>query len=147
MAHARTQIRDAYKAHLTGLATTGSNVFVGREHPLAKGITAALRLFTRSDSDVLGDSTMSGLQVHQLHLSVEAVAVGRAAVVEDQVDQIDAEVNAVIYAFPAGLEVKSIAWTSTTIEVDAQAAEAVARAEMVYEIEYCTREGAPEVLI
>jgi len=145
MAHARTQIRDAYVAYLTGLPATGSNVFGSRMHPLPKGTTAALRISIPSDDSET--VTMDGLQLREPRFVVEAVVVGKHADVDDLVDQVCAEVEAKMDSFPAGLEVKSAVLVETNIEFDGKGGEAIASAEMVYEMKYNTREGAPEVLL
>ena len=46
MAHARKQIRDAAAAAVTGLATTGGNVFVGRATRVPASELPALLVYT-----------------------------------------------------------------------------------------------------
>lgn len=43
--HLHKQVRDALKASLTGLTTTGSNVFANRIHVLGDGNLPALRIY------------------------------------------------------------------------------------------------------
>ncbi len=54
--HLRKQIRDAAKAALTGLTTTGANVFSGRISPLKDSEKPGLVIFLNSDSG-LPDAT------------------------------------------------------------------------------------------
>tara|TARA_R100000278_G_scaffold113608_1_gene91804 strand:- start:2778 stop:3221 length:444 start_codon:yes stop_codon:yes gene_type:complete len=50
MAHVRKQIRDAIVTALTGLTTTGSNVFRSRIYPLETTKLPGLCIFTRSEA-------------------------------------------------------------------------------------------------
>jgi len=50
MSHVRQQIREAVATRLTGLTTTGVNVFASRVYSLADEKLPALAVYTRSES-------------------------------------------------------------------------------------------------
>ena len=50
MAHVRKQIRDAVITALTGLSTTGSNVFRSRIYPLESNKIPGLCVFSKSEA-------------------------------------------------------------------------------------------------
>lgn len=98
MAHLRTQIRDAIQTLLTGLPTTGSNVFAGRALPLTAGKTPALVIFTFPDVPVYEDGAEMGDTVcivqHDLTVEVEGYASDST---DDKLDQIALEVEQAMY--------------------------------------------------
>lgn len=96
MAHRRRIVRDAAVTRLTGLATTGSNVFNSRARVLADSQLPALRVYTPQEraetgSDLLGDS----MKMHRIELRVEVVAKA-ADTVENTIDAICELVEAAI---------------------------------------------------
>jgi hypothetical protein len=59
MAHVRKQIRDAVITSVTGLTTTGSNVFRSRIYPLEQTKLPGLCVFTRSETVEFDTLTIS----------------------------------------------------------------------------------------
>jgi len=72
MAHVRKQIRDAVVTALTGLNTTGSNVYRSRVFPLEKANLPALAIFTKSETTDFDTLTISRSIMRRLEIGVEA---------------------------------------------------------------------------
>lgn len=92
--HARKLVRVAAVTDLTGLTTTGANVFTSRVSPLTESEMPGMFVMLRDESadwDAIGTIARTG------QLVVEAWAVGGDGL-EDKLDTIAAEVEAKIYA-------------------------------------------------
>ena len=61
MAHVRQQIRDQIVTALTGLTTTGSNVFRSRIFPLEQTKLPALCIFTKSEATEFDTITINAV--------------------------------------------------------------------------------------
>ncbi len=92
MAHARKQIRDQLMTTLTGLTTTGSNVFNSRVYD--HDALPCISVYTLSEE--LGDESQNK-QFRMLNVMVE-VRAKAADNLEDQLDQIGAEIEDAIFA-------------------------------------------------
>lgn len=93
MAHLRTQIRNAVKTALTGLATTGANVYASRVWPVRAGIMPGLLIYTPAEAKEV--ATMGGADrtiERTTDLYVEAYIEATSAL-EDTIDQIELEVE------------------------------------------------------
>lgn len=72
MAHVRNQIRDAVVSRLTGLSTTGSNVFRSRIYPLENNKLPGLCIFTKSEATTFDTLTRPRSISRVLEIGVEA---------------------------------------------------------------------------
>tara|TARA_R110000803_G_scaffold37745_2_gene81429 strand:- start:326 stop:769 length:444 start_codon:yes stop_codon:yes gene_type:complete len=72
MAHLRNQIRDAVVSRLTGLSTTGSNVFRSRIYPLENNKLPGLCIFTKSEATTFDTLTRPRSISRVLEIGVEA---------------------------------------------------------------------------
>jgi hypothetical protein len=72
MAHARKLIRDNIVTTVTGLSTTGANVFKSRVYPLSAGSLPALTVYTRSEEVI--QSTISIPRTIERTLTVRGFA-------------------------------------------------------------------------
>jgi len=95
MAHVRKQIRDAVVTALTGLTTTGSNVFRSRIYPLEKTKLPCLCIFTRSETTEFDTMTISRSTQRNLDIAVEAY-VSATANYDNTLDTIAVEVEEAI---------------------------------------------------
>lgn len=95
MAHVRKQIRDAVVTALTGLATTGSNVYRSRIYPLESSKLPGLCIFTLSESVVFDTMTLSRSIQRELEVAVEAYVKGTSNY-DNTLDQIAVEVEEAI---------------------------------------------------
>jgi len=143
--HARQQIRAAIVAALTGLTTTGSNVFLS--HPSSRNLAAAdlpaLRVFTLSEQTDLVENASPQQRI--LDVAVEAVVMGISNI-DDGLDTICAEVEIALAAnVPAGVHALNL--SSTSIEFNGEGEQPHGVARMTFVAEYYTRLGAPEVML
>jgi len=93
MTHVRESLRDRAVTTLTGLATTGSNVFGARVFALKATEIPALLIFTEEEEPFDDGETMGNDYVMAMQLVVR-VMVGEPTSVEDQADLILEEVQA-----------------------------------------------------
>lgn len=145
--HLHKQIRDALVTALTGLATTGANVFGSRRAVIGEGQLPALRIWFDGER-------AEPVSIHPNHLQerVPGVAVEACAKdivgTEDDLDQIAKEVE---IALSAGITVagKSLAVYYRGIDAlddDPQVNKPVAVKTMRFEIPYVSPSNAPDTL-
>jgi len=91
MAHKRAQIKTRIQTVLTGLSTTGSNVFLSRTYPIATTDLPGLLIYANSESIERLEIGIQNRQQRTLDLSIEAVAKGASA--ESTLDQVTVEVE------------------------------------------------------
>lgn len=94
--HARQQIRNQVKTTLTGLTTTGANVFANRVFEYDKAAMPSLNILTNTDKVELDMRASGGKDLHDLELIIE-VRVKASASVDDTIDTICAEVETAIF--------------------------------------------------
>ena len=97
MAHVRQQIRSAIVTALTGLTTTGSNVFRSRIYPLESGKLPGLCIFTRSEAVEFDTLTITRSIGRVLEVSVEAY-LSATANYDNTLDTIAVEVEEALAA-------------------------------------------------
>ena len=97
MAHVRKQIRDAVITAVTGLTTTGSNVFRSRIYPLEQTKLPGLCVFTRSEVVEFDTLTISRSVSRVLDVIIEGY-VSATANYDDTLDQIAVEVEEALAA-------------------------------------------------
>ena len=92
MAHVRKSIRDNIATTLTGLTTTGSNVYVTRFYPLAEAKLSGLCIYTNSEATEFATLTPARTQMRALEVMVEAYVKGVSSI-DDTLDTIAVEVE------------------------------------------------------
>lgn len=92
MAHVRKSIRDNIATTLTGLTTTGSNVYVTRFYPLADAKVSGLCVYTNSEATEFSTLTPPRTQMRTLEVMVEAYVKGVSSI-DDTIDTIAVEVE------------------------------------------------------
>jgi len=96
MAHLRRLIRDNVVTTLTGLSTTGSNVFKSKSYPLTSDRLPALGIFIKGEeSDYSTAGSPRSIQ-HTLNMSVEIYVKGSTGY-DDTLDAISEQVEAALY--------------------------------------------------
>lgn len=106
--HIRKQIRDAAATALTGLVTTGSNVFSGRVSPLGLSELPAIVIYLNADEAVEGAYNGAPTEARDGMLRIEGIAKANDDTI-DTLDQIAKEVEEALFsnsAFLALLMVK-----------------------------------------
>lgn len=149
MSHIRKQIRDAVTLKLTGLPTTGANVFQTRVWPVndseLPGILVMLdadQINSYSDGSVVANTPRSVNRT--LHLTVQALVRGLA--IDDALDQICLEVEKALAVdrFLGGLSV-NVTLADTRIQFKGDGEKPTGEASMSYQIEYWVLDTTPDV--
>ena len=96
MAHVRQSIRDHIVSAVTGLSTTGANVFPSRVYPIAAGKMPGLAVYTLSEAIEAQTLRPPRGLVRILEISIEAYVEGSTN--DDVLDNICAEVEAAVAA-------------------------------------------------
>jgi hypothetical protein len=147
--HMRTQIRNYVVPGVTGLPTTGANVFVGRTRPLPNDHPPALLIYTRTETSVRAVAGRPPLLERPCTLHIEG-RVLTASPPDDLLDQIAAEVEAAVAAlidynagiFFGGL-VQNVELTGTESFAKAEGEKHVGGVALQYRVTYRTAEGLP----
>ena len=146
MAHARQTIREQVGTTLTGLTTTGSNVFQSRVYPLQESNLPALLIYTKEESSeaiVMGSNRVIE---RELTLAVEAY-VKTNSNSDDTIDTIAEEVETAIGADSTlNNKAKDVFLVSTDINYVGEGENPVAVATLNFLISYCTDENDPSQL-
>jgi len=145
VAHARYQIRAAVVSALTGLPTTGNNVFPAHKWPLFNTSVPALIVFTTTED--VQRVTHQPIE-HLRSLQVEVIAKVKSATAEDDLDTICAEVEAALAAdVTLGGKALDCRPLGTEIDLSIESEMKTGSATMRFEVQYSVREADPEVLL
>lgn len=145
--HIRQQIREKFGTLLTGLTTTGSNVYQSRVYPLENANLPALIIYTKSEESepiVIGiDRVMSRV----LSVVVEGYTKATSNF-DDTIDTISKEVEAAIAADRTldGLT-KDTYLESTEIEFNAEGEKPLGYVSLTFLTNYYVKESAPDVAV
>lgn len=139
------QIRDAVAALVTGLATTGTRVFIGADalYPLADNALPGIKV-------LLGPETIEPVSMpaprRLRHMrSVDVIGCARKnADVDAELGQINKEVR-VVLAMPLAGPWTTLTPASVVPMLDVTTEQPKGEIRMRYEAEYYTREGVPDV--
>lgn len=140
MPHMHKNIRDAIETAVTGLTTTGSNIFPQSVYPIAQGILPSLAIFALEeeiDLDAMGNTP---IQMRTLEVAIEGLAQGAAKGPSDTLAQIAAEVEA---AMAADLTLGGLVTTLGLTEInyfygDEETAKPTGAIRLTYAVEYRT---------
>jgi len=97
MAHVRKQIRDAIVTAVTGLTSTGSNVFRSRVFPIETTKLPALCVYTKSEAVDFDTLTINRSIMRNLEVMIEAYVSGTSNY-DDDLDTIAVEVEEALSA-------------------------------------------------
>jgi hypothetical protein len=97
MAHVRKSIRDNITTTLTGLATTGANVFQTRFFPLADAKLPAICIYSKSETSDYLTVTVPRTVLHQAEFTIEAYVKATSSV-DDTLDAIALEITEALAA-------------------------------------------------
>ena len=145
--HIRQQIRERSGTVLTGLTTTGSNVFETRIYPLENTNLPALVIYTKNETSEPIVISTNRLISRELELIVE-VYVKQTSNFDDQVDKICKEVEVAISADTTlnGLA-KDCFLQSTEIEYNTEGEQPLSYAVLTFLTNYYVQETAPDVAV
>jgi len=145
--HVRQQIREKVGTLLTGLTTTGSNIYESRVYPLEAGNLPALVVYTKNEESepiVIGTNRLSS---RNLSLIVEIYAKTTTNF-DDTIDTISKEVEVAI-ATDTTLDglTKDIYLESTEIEYNGEGEQPVGYATLTFLTNYYVQEQNPDVAV
>ncbi len=145
--HIRQQIREYFGTNLTGLTTTGSNVYQSRVYPLDNTRLPALLIYTKSEASepiVIGtDRVMS----RELSVVVEGY-VKSTANFDDTIDTISKEVEEAIAADRTlGGLAKDTYIESTEISFNAEGEKPLGFVSLTFISNYYVKEKNPDVAV
>ena len=140
MAHVRKSIRDNVKTALTGLTTTGSNVYQTRVYPLAEDKLPGIAIYTRTEDVEYQTITVPRAKERTLRIAVEAY-VKALTNYDDTLDKIALEVEAALYTdLTRGGFAKDTRVVSFDSQFSGDGDQPIAYATMEVEIDYFTGE-------
>lgn len=144
MPHVRKTIRDQITTALTGLATTGLNIYKSRVYPLAQGKLPGICVYTNSEgSDYLTISQPRSIE-RRLSVAVEVYVKGTANY-DDQLDQICSEIEVALYSGAAiTAPIRDLQITNFSSEYNGDGDQPVCAARLSVDVLYLTEEGSPE---
>jgi len=146
MAHARQAIREQVGTTLTGLSTTGSNVFQSRVYPLQESNLPALLIYTKEESSEAVVMGSNRVIERELTLAVEAYVKANNNS-DDTVDTIAKEVETAIGADSTlNNKAKDVFLVSTDINYVGEGENPIAVATLNFLVSYCTDETNPSQL-
>lgn len=138
MSHVRQQIRDRVATVVTGLPTTGANVYKTRRYALDDSKLPAICVYTMDESSSLitiGSRTLRRV----INVAIDIVIKGSSTTVSDALDTICVSAEEAMAAdFTLNGLVKSSVLTSTEIDVNVEGEKSIASARLVYAVEYVT---------
>lgn len=147
MAHVRQQIRDDIVTTLTGLATTGSNVFRSRIFPLEQTKLPALCIFTKSEAVEFDTIGLPRSINRVLDVAVEAYVIGTANY-DNSLDTIAVEIEEAIAADPTlGGLAKDAQVTAFEADFSGDGEQPVAVGRFTVTVEYRTAENDVETAV
>jgi hypothetical protein len=146
MAHLRQSIRERIGTLVTGLSTTGSNVFQSRVYPVEDGSLPCLLVYTTSEESEVTEIASPRPMTRFLNVIVQGV-VG-ATTPDDTLDDISKEVEV---ALAGDVSINNLAnnsfLSSTTIEFNAEGAKPIGTVMLNYIVEYRNVDNNPESAI
>ena len=145
--HVRQQIREKIGATLTGLTTTGSNVFESRVYPLENANLPALIIYTKEESSepiVIGTQRVMS---RELAVVVEGYAKATSNF-DDTIDTISKEVEEAISADRTlGGLAKDTYIESTEIEYTGDGEQPVGYVTLTFLTNYYVQETNPDIAV
>ena len=146
MAHLRQSIRERIGTLVTGLSTTGSNVFQSRVYPVEDGSLPCLLVYTTSEESEVTEIASPRPMTRFLNVTVQGV-VG-ATTPDDTLDTISKEVEV---ALAGDVSINNLAnnsfLSSTTIEFNSDGAKPIGTVMLNYIVEYRNLDNNPESAI
>ena len=145
--HIRQQIRERVGTTLTGLSTTGSNVYQSRVYNLENSDLPALIIYTRSEDTELLEMGSTRTLERNLSLVVEAYVKANSNY-DDTIDTIAKEVEAAMGADVTHNDLARDSFLdSTEINYNGEGEQPIAVMTMVYNIIYLTTETTADVAL
>ena len=137
----RTSIRDDVVSALTGLTTTGANVFRSRVYPIAEAKLPGICIYTSTDDAEYATLTPPRTLLRSLVLTVEAYVKANTNY-DETLDTIEDEVRTALYAdLTRGGFAKDTRITAFSANFSDEGDQPIAYAELTVEIDYTEAEA------
>ena len=144
MSHLRTQIRQRIVTNLTGLTTTGGNVYDTRVYPLAGNKLPGIAVYTKSEATEYETMSPPRTLRKTLTAAIE-IYVKMTSTFDEVLDTIAAEIEAALYS---DLTQNGLAFDTKIVSFEADfggdAEQPIGQGIMEVEISYPATEGSPE---
>ena len=140
MAHLRKQIRDRITTTLTGLTTTGDNVYQTHQYPLAEGQLPGIAIYTNSHTFEPLSLTPPRTLMNELEVAIEIYVKGANS--DDTLDAICEEIELALYEDSDlnGLA-QDVYQSGIDIEYSGEGDQPVTLGRMTVRVEYTSVEG------
>ncbi len=146
MAHLRQSIRERVATDVTGLTTTGSNVFQTRLYPVESASLPCLLVYTTSEESEVTEMASPRPMTRSLNVVVQGIVSSTQP--DDTLDLISKEVEV---ALAGDVTINSLAsnsyLSSTEIEINADGSKPVGIVMLNYVVEYRNLDNNPETAI
>ena len=146
MAHLRQSIRERVGTDVTGLTTTGSNVFQTMLYPVEAGSLPCLLIYSISEESGVTEMASPRPMTRVLNIVIQGVV--SATQPDDTLDLISKEVEV---AMAADVKINDLAdnsyLSSTEIEINAEGAKPIGIVRLNYVVEYRNLDNNPETAI
>jgi hypothetical protein len=143
MAHKRTSIRNNVTSTLTGLTTTGSNVFESRIYPNELAKLPLLNIYSNTETSEL-------LTIGKIERNLEIMVEGFAKAtsnIDEALDTIAKEVEVALgNDLTRGGHAKETYLTNTEYELENIGNQQLGVIKMTFNVQYITTKDNPEVL-
>jgi hypothetical protein len=145
--HIRQQIREQVGSTLTGLTTTGANVFQTRVYPLENTNLPALVIYTKSETSEPLVISENRIMSRELQLIIE-IYVKQTSNFDDEVDKICKEVEIALSADTTinGLAKDSFI-QSTEIEYNTEGEKPLSYGILTFLTNYYVDETRPDIAV
>ena len=145
--HVRQQIREYFGTTLTGLTTTGANVFESRVYTLQENTLPSLVIYTKSETSEPIVISTNRLMSRDLSVVIEGY-VKATSNFDDTIDTISKEVEEAIAADRTlGGLAKDTYVESTEIEFNAEAEQPLGFVSLTFLTNYYVKENNPDVAV
>lgn len=142
MAHVRKQIRDNVVTALTGLTTTGSNVFRSRVYPIETSKLPGLAIYTDSEDIEAQTVNPPRTQFRTLTVTVDCYVKG-VSNFDNDLDTISEEVEEALAAdITRGGLAKDTRVSSFQADFSGEGEQPIATGKISIEVDYVTVENA-----
>lgn len=136
MAHIRQQIRDRIIADVTGLATTGANVYDSKLYNILQGELPALAVYTQNESSEISTIAPNVTLDRELEVIIECYAEANENI-ENTLDTIASEVE---NSLGTDLSLNNLAITqflsSTDIDFTSEGEKPLGICKLTYNVRY-----------
>ena len=147
----KKQIRDRVKANLTGLDTTGANIFVGRIYPVEESKLPCLLIYDHQENIEIGTVSVAGSRtmLSELEILVEGYAQSSSGeLLENILCDIQKEVLIALSADPdLNNLVMDCQFSNSEISLSAEGKKPTGSNKLTLLVNYAYAENRPDIAV